>query len=40
MAMEWALEHPWMTLFLALSALAVLDSVVANVARALSRNKE
>ena len=30
---EWCLAHPWMTLFLAFFALAVVDNIFVNVCR-------
>lgn len=33
----WVMEHPWLTFFLALAALIVLDSIVANICTVLIR---
>lgn len=35
--MLWALEHPWLTFWLVLAALLVLDSIAANICIAFIR---
>ena len=37
---EWAMAHPWLTFFVAVWALCVLDSIVANICRAIIGGKK
>ena len=37
--LEWMMAHPWMTLILMLTALAVLDDIVCMIVRAVAARK-